>query len=105
MAEMILTSLVWFTIVGLAIFVFIYAFLKPWRDPMGRHILIFMAVLAIAFAYVPIGTGLHRDARILGWNIVIGFVSIVVWWRVFILIVFQIKDRTDLFKGLRKKKK
>jgi len=97
MAEKVLDTLVWFTAIGLLVFLVLYAFLKPWKDPMGRHIFFFMLSLLLAFIYGVVNKSFSFNQRIEGWIIIITTIAAVVWWRVVILIVFLYKDN-DRFR-------
>jgi hypothetical protein len=101
MAEMILTSLVWTTFIGLALFVMLYAVLTPWKDPMGRHIFFFMLALLVAFIYGVINQNLSFNARIEGWIVVIAAIAGVVWWRVVILVVYMYKNKNIILSRIQ----
>lgn len=96
MAETVLDALVWFTAIGLLVFLVLYSFLTPWKDPMGRHIFFFMLSLLLAFIYGVVNKSFSFNQRIEGWIIVITAIAGVVWWRVIILMIFLYKDQDRL---------
>jgi hypothetical protein len=66
---------------------------------MGRHVLSFMSGLMLAFSWAVIplvfGTGLNYEVRLIGWTVVLALIAGLVWWRVVILIKFQIQARRN----------
>lgn len=99
MAELVLRILIWLSAIGLVLFCGLYLVVKPWRDPMGRHILAFMGSLGLAFCYLLLAPNIiSRQERIYGWIITIGAIMVTIWWRVAMLIKFQLKNRETLYE-------
>lgn len=94
MGRLLLNVLLWEIMGGFITFCLLYAFLaKAWRDQMGRHILFFMGGFVIAFGYAIFSKYVKEPWLIRGWNGVLIIISVLVWWRVAILIKFQIAAR------------
>ncbi len=96
--EIVLMTLVWTVIAGFILFCVLYVLLKPWRDSMGRHVLFFMSAFLLAFIYSTIAPHIPHKWFIHGWIFVIGLIAFVVWWRVILLIKFQIQNHEVLYQ-------
>lgn len=98
MAEAILMGLVWIVALGFLTFVVFYVMLRPWHDPMGTHILFFMSAFLLAFIWSIIAPYIPHTWLVHGWIVVIGIIAFVVWWRVALLIRFQIQQQEQLYQ-------
>jgi hypothetical protein len=100
MVEVFLQVALYAALAGFVAFCSLYAFLaRPWTSRMGRHVLSFMSGLMLAFSWAVIplvfGTGLNYEVRLIGWTVVLALIAGLVWWRVVILIKFQIQARRN----------
>jgi hypothetical protein len=96
MVEVVLYIALWAALLGFIAFCLLYAILaSPWQDHMGRHILFFMLGLTIAFLYGAFSRYLEPIPRTKGWTVILIIIAGLVWWRVVILLKFQIRARQN----------
>lgn len=94
MARLLLDVFLWVVVSGFVTFCVLYMVLaRPWNNHMGRHMLAFMSGFAISFIYAMISRYIDEQERIRGWVAVLILISALVWWRVFLLIYYQLKAR------------
>lgn len=94
LARVILYIVLWTAIAGFILFCALYAILaSPWRDHMGRHVLAFMSGLAISLLYGAVSRFIDPDWRLIGWTISLAMIALLVWWRVIMLIKYQLQAR------------
>jgi 4-hydroxybenzoate polyprenyltransferase len=95
MAEVLLiyiNVMVWIAVFGVAVFLAIYARTRPWQTTMGRHVLVFMTVLGLAFGYALVAPYLESLTRLMGWAVSLSAVSIAIWWRTAMIVNYQRKE-------------
>jgi len=94
MVRLLLMIALWVTLAGFVLFCLLYAILaRPWHDHMGKHVLAFMGGLAIAFIYAAAAPYVPDNIRLEGWTIILTILGALVWWRVVLLIKFQVEAR------------
>lgn len=105
MVRLLLLIVVWLTAIGFITFLTLYLiFASPWRDRMGKHVLVFTGSLTIAFVYSIISPMLFDiNTRLFGWLIVMSFVSTAIWLTTALLIRYQIQSRKE-YKLLQREK-
>lgn len=96
MGRLLLEILSWITTAGFVVFFFLYLILAaPWRDKMGRGILLFMGSMSIAFVYALTGRLINEAWRIGLWLIIIPILAVSIWSAVITLIVLQVQTRRE----------
>jgi hypothetical protein len=94
MANLLLNIVLWVVLGGFLTFCILYAWLaRPWRDHMGRHILVFETGFLIAFAYAASSRYIPEPQRTIGWIITLSVIAVLIWWRVIILVKYQLTAR------------
>lgn len=96
MARLLLEIFSWATTVGFVVFMVLYSVLAaPWRDKMGRGILVFMGTLSIAFVYALTGRLMSESLRVGVWLVIMPAIMISIWSAVVALIIFHIKAKKE----------
>jgi hypothetical protein len=94
MANLLLNIVLWVVLGGFLTFCILYALLaKPWRDHMGRHMLVFETGFALAFAYAIASQYIQEPTRTTDWIFILSVIAVLIWWRVIILIKYQLIAR------------
>lgn len=94
MARLLLEIFSWITTAGFVVFFVLYLVLAaPWKDKMGRGILVFMGSMSLAFIYALTGRLMTETMRISLWLIIMPILSISIWSAVITLIIYQVKAR------------
>jgi hypothetical protein len=94
MVNLLLNIVLWVVLGGFVTFCALYAWLaSPWKDHMGRHVLFFMSGFVLAFAYAISSQYIPDPQRAYGWIFVLSIIGFLVWWRVIILIKYQMIAR------------
>lgn len=93
---LLVNIVVWVSALGFGTFIVIYLRTRPWQTPMGRHVLSFMTAFTAVFGYALVDPdSWSTEARLAGWLLVLTPVSLVVWWRVAMLVSYQVKARRE----------
>ena len=96
MARLLLEIFSWITTAGFVVFLVLYLVLAaPWRDKMGRGILVFMGSLSLAFLYALTGRFVDPPIRLGIWLILMPMLSLSIWSAVIALVMFHIKSRKE----------
>ncbi|SRR5258706_1822703 len=99
MANLILNIVLWVVLGGFVTFCGLYVWLAaPWRSLMGKHELFIMGGFAIAFIYAVVSRYVPNPQRTYGWIIILSILAFMVWWRVGLLIRFQMRARKSISK-------
>jgi hypothetical protein len=92
--NILLDIMLWVVLIGFFTFIILYGLWnKPWMNQMGRHILFFMGGLAWAFGYAIVSEYVEDPWRTKGWILVLVIIAFLVWWRVAILVSYQLEAR------------
>jgi hypothetical protein len=83
------------TAAGAVAFLVVYLRTQPWQTAMGRHVLIFMAALGIAFLYAPVAQYLPLVPRLVGWALSLTSIAIMMWWRTAKLVRYQREAQSE----------
>lgn len=94
LVRLVLNLALWTAIAGFIVFCVLYSILtSPWRDHMGRHVLAFMLGLGVSFLYGGVSRFIPVNPRLVGWTIFLILIAVLVWWRVALLIKYQVQAR------------